>query len=49
MISRRKIAAAAAGLIIGGMALAGCSGDSGGSGDGGEVTGTLDFYTDKAA
>ncbi|WP_309105087.1 ABC transporter substrate-binding protein [Microbacterium sp.] len=49
MISRRKIAAAAAGLIIGGMALAGCSGGSGGSGGDGDVTGTLDFYTDKAA
>ena len=48
MISRRKIAAAATGLLLGSLALAGCSGDSG-SGDGGEVTGTLNFYTDKAA
>ncbi|MFE6996182.1 ABC transporter substrate-binding protein [Microbacterium sp. NPDC057659] len=47
MISRRKIAAAAAGLLIGGMALAGCSGDTGSSS--GDVTGTLNFYTDKAA
>lgn len=50
MISRRKIAAVAAGLILGGLALAGCSGGSGGGdADGGGVTGTLDFYTDKAA
>jgi len=48
MISRRTIAAAAAGLLLGSLALAGCSGDSG-SGDAGEVTGTLNFYTDKAA
>lgn len=48
MISRRTIAAAAAGLLLGTLALAGCSGDSG-SGDAGEVTGTLNFYTDKAA
>ncbi|MBT2484238.1 MULTISPECIES: ABC transporter substrate-binding protein [unclassified Microbacterium] len=49
MISRRTIAAAAAGLILGGMVLSGCSGDSGSGSDGGEVSGTLDFYTDKAA
>ncbi|MDF2509957.1 MAG: hypothetical protein K0Q52_3816, partial [Microbacterium sp.] len=48
MISRRTIAAAAAGLLLGTLALAGCSGDSG-SGDADEVTGTLNFYTDKAA
>lgn len=49
MISQRKILAAAAGLIIAGAALVGCSGGSGGSGSSGEVTGTLDFFTDKAA
>lgn len=49
MISRRTIAAAAAGLLLGTMALAGCSSDSGGGDAGGEVTGTLNFYTDKAA
>ncbi|WP_431806420.1 ABC transporter substrate-binding protein [Microbacterium paraoxydans] len=49
MISRRTIAAAAAGLLLGTVALAGCSGDSGGGDAGGEVTGTLNFYTDKAA
>jgi multiple sugar transport system substrate-binding protein len=48
MISRRTIAAAAAGLLLGTLALAGCSGESG-SGDAGEVTGTLNFYTDQAA
>lgn len=49
MISQRKILAAAAGLIVAGAALVGCSGGSGGSGSSGEVTGTLDFFTDKAA
>ncbi|MBS0022745.1 ABC transporter substrate-binding protein [Microbacterium paraoxydans] len=49
MISRRTIAAAAAGLLLGTVALAGCSSDSGGGDAGGEVTGTLNFYTDKAA
>lgn len=49
MISRRTIAAAAAGLLLGTLALAGCSGDSGSGDADGEVTGTLNFYTDKAA
>lgn len=47
MISRRKIAITITGLVVAGAALAGCSGGSGG-GDG-ETTGTLNFYTDKAA
>lgn len=47
MISRRKIAITVTGLVVAGAALAGCSGGSGG-GDG-ETTGTLSFYTDKAA
>jgi len=49
MISRRKIAITVTGLVLAGAALAGCSGGSGGGGDGGETTGTLNFYTDKAA
>ncbi|MDF2561709.1 MAG: hypothetical protein K0R99_3155, partial [Microbacterium sp.] len=49
MISRRTIAAAAAGLLLGTLALAGCSGDSGSGDADREVTGTLNFYTDKAA
>ena len=48
MISRRKIAITVTGLVLAGAALAGCSGGSGSGGDG-ETTGTLDFYTDKAA
>lgn len=49
MISRRKIAIAITGMALAGVALAGCSGGSGSGGGDGETTGTLDFYTDKAA
>lgn len=49
MISRRKIAIAITGVVLAGVALAGCSGGSGGGGGDGETTGTLNFYTDKAA
>ncbi|MFD5213929.1 ABC transporter substrate-binding protein [Microbacterium sp. NPDC058345] len=51
MIARRTIAAAAAGLVLAAVALTGCSGGggNGGGADGGETTGTLNFYTDKAA
>lgn len=49
MIARRTLAAAAAGLALAGVALTGCSGGSGDARSDGEVTGTLDFYTDKAA
>ncbi|WP_198165781.1 ABC transporter substrate-binding protein [Agromyces laixinhei] len=48
MNSRRtKIGAAAAALAASAMLLAACSG--GGAADSGETTGTLDFYTNKAA
>ena len=46
MKSRRKIATAVTGVVVAGLALAGCSGGSSGEG---ETTGTLNFYTDKAA
>lgn len=49
MFSRRRITATAVGLIAGSLALAGCAGGTGSGGSDGEVTGTLDFYTDKAA
>lgn len=48
MTTRRTFASAAAGLLIGAVALAGCSGGPGPATTG-ETTGTLGFYTDKAA
>ncbi len=47
MTSRRTLGAVVTAVAIAGAALTGCSGSS--SGDAGDTTGTLDFYTDKAA
>ncbi|MBN9188638.1 ABC transporter substrate-binding protein [Microbacterium sp.] len=47
MTSRRTLVTAVAALTVVGAALAGCSGSSGTAG--GATTGTLSFYTDKAA